>query len=250
MRRINMFKKFTTSLALTAALAFGSVVFAQDAVPAEGEIGIDAITADSAAYYGQTVTVTGNVDSLVNIRSFVIGGGGLGNPQLLVLNNSGEEFNIGLTNDADVRVTGVIYPSYNGGGWDQVLASVGTTNTGMDTVAGDDSLMGDDTMAMDTMAGDDSLGMDTAAMDTLAGDDSLMGSDTMAMDTMAGDDSLGMDTTGMDTMMTDVEMTDDALMGTRVGLDQYPVVIFTDLFPDHTILVVNSIEDIQFVEVE
>lgn len=259
-----MFKKLTTSIALTAALAFGSVAFAQDAVPAEGQIGIGDITADSAAYYGQTVTVQGNVDELVNVRSFVIGGGGLGNPQLLVLNNSGEEFNIGLTSDAQVIVTGTIYPSYNGGGWDQVLASVGTTNTGMDTIAGDDSLMGADTTGMDTTGMDttgmdttgmdttgmDTTGMDTTGMDTLAGEDSLMGADTTGMDTMVGEDSLGMDTTGMDTMTTDMDMTDDAMMGTHIGLDSYPVVIFTDRFPDHTILVVNSIDDIQFVTVE
>src|SRR5690606_35816341 len=67
-------------------------------------------------------TFEGVVTEMVNIRAFVLGeGAALDDDQVLVLNNSGQEFSIELTRDARVQVTGTIYPAWDQGGWDQVM---------------------------------------------------------------------------------------------------------------------------------
>ena len=185
--------KGLTLLLLIVGLVFGTAAVAQDFTPTPdpmvqpdtiqaGLLTIGDITADSPAYYGQTATVQGNVDELVNIRSFVIGGGGLGNPQLLVLNNSGEEFNIGLTQGAEVQVTGVVYPHADERGWEQLSGAIYIPGTEVE---------GEATEPM-------------------------------------------------------IEM--GQMRYTGVTLQDYPVSIFMDRFPDHTILLVNSMDDIVFVE--
>lgn len=95
----------------------------EEVVPLEEvEPNLEIVTADPASFYGQEVTFEGVVTELVNIRAFVLGeGAALDDDQVLVLNNSGQEFSIELTRDARVQVTGTIYPAWDQGGWDQVM---------------------------------------------------------------------------------------------------------------------------------
>lgn len=95
----------------------------EEVVPLEEvEPNLEIVTADPASFYGQEVTFEGVVTEMVNIRAFVLGeGAALDDDQVLVLNNSGQEFSIELTRDARVQVTGTIYPAWDQGGWDQVM---------------------------------------------------------------------------------------------------------------------------------
>ncbi len=255
-----MRSKLFASVCMAACLMFGAVAYAQDATPeaTAGPLTLGDVTGGNAAnYYGQTVTVDGNVDELVNIRSFLLGGGGLNNPQVLVLNNSGHEFDIGLSTDANVRVTGTIYPSYNQGGWDQVsaIAVTGPAMPGMDTSMGMDTMSGMNTAGMDTMIPT----VDTTGMDTTMMTEMPMATEMSGMDTMIPTvDTTGMDTTmmtempmatemsGMDTMSSGMD-TLTAGMSQWVGLDQYPISILTNRFSDYTILVINSVDAIEYL---
>ncbi len=127
------------ALTLIGLLALTAGAFAQDPAPvdpappadpafvADPDVTIGDVTANSEAYYGQRLTLEGNVDELVNIRMFIIGEAGLlGANQLLVINNTGQEFPFGLTRDVTVRVTGTVYPHYTDGGFDQVWSMLNT----------------------------------------------------------------------------------------------------------------------------
>jgi hypothetical protein len=90
--------------------------------PEEVGITISDITGDSEAYYGQTVTVEGNVDEFINIRSFVIGETGfLTRNQLLVINATGEELPLDVLKDIRVSITGVVYPHFDDDGWNMFI---------------------------------------------------------------------------------------------------------------------------------
>ena len=170
-------------LALVVVLAFGGVAFAQEATSEPDRIiTVGDITVDTPDYIGQTLTVDGNVDELVNVRSFVLGGGGLGNPQLLIINNSGQEFDIGLTKDANVRVTGTVFSNMSAGGWDQIMSEV--------------NLPGTVALTATPVGPEDQRTLDAAA----------------------------------------------------AWLQGYPVTVLSNRFPEHTIILVNSMEDIVFTE--
>lgn len=208
-----------------------TVVLAQD-----GALLVGDITGDSATYYGQTVTVEGNVDELVNIRSFLLGEGGLTNPQLLVLNNSGQEFNIGLTAGARVTVTGVVYPSYSEGGWDQIMSAVTSGQAGQPQQQPMDQPQqsGEVEQTVTEAVG----GVQDMATEAVEGAEDMIGAgEPMATEPMS------------EAMPTEVPVTGTGAGG-GVGLQEYPVVILSERFPEHTLLVVNSVEDIRFVQVE
>lgn len=108
-----------------ALFSFGAVA-AQDATPvpegANVEIlnTLEDVTANATSYYGQQVTVEGFIQELVNVRIFVLGeNAALDDDKVLVINNTGQEFDLRVTRDQQVRVTGTIYPSYDEGGFDQ-----------------------------------------------------------------------------------------------------------------------------------
>ncbi|MFQ3566979.1 MAG: hypothetical protein SNJ59_08250 [Aggregatilineales bacterium] len=137
MKKPTLFSALTFTLIGLLVLAAGA--FAQDPAPVDPaapadpafvgdpDVTISDVTANSEAYYGQRLTLDGNVDELVNIRMFIIGEAGLlGANQLLVINNTGQEFPFGLTRDVTVRVTGTIFPHYTDGGFDQVWSMVNT----------------------------------------------------------------------------------------------------------------------------
>lgn len=91
----------------------------------QGGVDLEGLTADAGAYVGQTVRLEGVVDNLLNIRAFVLGeGAALDNDQVLVINTSGEEFDIRLTEGSRFAVTGVVYPSFADGGLTQIVAQI------------------------------------------------------------------------------------------------------------------------------
>ena len=73
---------------------------------------LEAVTADSANWYGQVVTLEGEIGDFVNARIFSLGEGAtLDNDQVLVVNNSSHAFPPEVIQEARVRVTGRIHPS-------------------------------------------------------------------------------------------------------------------------------------------
>jgi hypothetical protein len=202
---------------LLICFALPLTVSAQETTPipeAPVDVGpptLESVTADPATYYGQTVTFEGVVEELVNTRSFVLGeGAALDDDQVLVLNNSGQEFNIGLTRDARVSVTGVIYPAFDQGGWDSLVPDINTGAVPMDDSAGD--TMGD---AMATEEAGE------AGAEMTATEEAEMGGSDLGQ-----------------------------MAPTGVTLSEYPIVVLQERFPSHTLLVVNSIDDIAFIEAE
>ena len=207
-------------IVLLIILALPLTVSAQEATPIPeapvdpGLPTLESVTADPATYYGQTVMFEGVVAELVNVRSFVLGeGAALDDDQVLVLNNSGQEFNIGLTRDARVSVTGVIYPAFDQGGWDQMLPDINMGAMPMGDAEDDTS---------EEMMGE-------ATEEAGPEDDDMMATEEAEM-------------TGNDLE----EM--PAIQG--VTLSEYPVILLQERFPSHTLLVVNSVDDIVFVETE
>lgn len=203
-------------LVIVALLALPLTVSAQEATAvADGAPTLESVTADPGSYYGMEVTFEGVVVELVNIRSFVLGeGAAIDDDQVLVLNNSGQEFNIGLTRDARVRVTGTIYPAFDQGGWDQLSQEFSAGGTGM---AGTTDTTGAMTATEEAAMGD--MGMEAT--------DEAMAQPTPVP---AGNNMGG--TTGMG----------------GVTLADYPLVVLQDRFPSYTLLVINSVDNISFVE--
>lgn len=132
-----MLRKLLLAAGLAGMLILGGAVLAQDAtptipmegeVPAEGEMVEGAtlgdVTADSAAYYGQQVTLEGILEEYVNARTFVLGEGAvLFDSKVLVINNSAQEFDPSLVTGERVRITGIVVPSYDEGGFNQVIGN-------------------------------------------------------------------------------------------------------------------------------
>jgi hypothetical protein len=193
--------------------------------PAEGEPTLESVTADPASYYGQEVTFEGVVAELVNIRSFLLGeGAAIDDDQVLVLNNTGQEFNIGLTKDARVRVTGTIYPAFDQGGWDQILTlptggAAGGQTGGMTGTTGD--------QAGGEMATEEAA-MDGAASEEMATEEPMAEPTAAPMEGEGGSAGAG--------------------MPTGVGLSEYPAILLQERFPSHTLMVVDSLDNITFVE--
>jgi hypothetical protein len=128
---------------LAGMLILGGAALAQDAtptapmegevpaepvIPAEGEViegpTLESVTADPGAIYGQEVTLEGVLAEFVNVRTFVLSeGAALDDDKVLVINNTPIEFDPTLVTGERVRITGVVMPSYNEGGFDQVISN-------------------------------------------------------------------------------------------------------------------------------
>lgn len=81
---------------------------------------IEAITDDSESYYGAVVTLEGQVSNFISPRIFEVGEEDelFTNSFVLAVNNSAEALPTGLVEEARVRVTGRVHPSFdiiNGG---------------------------------------------------------------------------------------------------------------------------------------
>lgn len=118
--------KKTALMAVLLVLLFASVVTAQEVTPVpqgEGGVDLEGLTGDPSLYIGQTVSLEGVVEDLVNVRAFVFGEGvAIDNDQVLVVNTSGEEFDIRVTDGSRFIVTGTVYPSFADGGLTQIIA--------------------------------------------------------------------------------------------------------------------------------
>jgi hypothetical protein len=170
---------------LAAMLILGGAVFAQDAAtptapvegempaeplaPVEGEViegpTLESVTADPGAVYGQEVTLEGVLAEFVNVRTFVLSeGAALDDDKVLVINNTPIEFDPSLVTGERVQITGIVMPSYNEGGFDQVISNF------MDVIAPAQSPVESqppaDTTTMDATpadaAADDASSADTA----------------------------------------------------------------------------------------
>jgi len=85
---------------------------------------LETITADPTLFVGQYVQLEGFVENLVNVRAFVLGeAAALDNDQILIINNSGDEFDIRLSEGARFLVTGRVYNSFADGGLTQLVAA-------------------------------------------------------------------------------------------------------------------------------
>jgi hypothetical protein len=98
------------------------------------DIDLETLTADPSLFVGQVVTLEGVVENLVNMRAFVLGEGVvLDNDQILVVNASGQELDIRVTDGARFRITGRVYNSFADGGLTQLVANIATTGELMST---------------------------------------------------------------------------------------------------------------------
>ena len=139
-----MIRQMLLVTGLAGMLILGGAALAQDAptptapvegevpvepvVPAEGEViegpTLETVTADPGAVYGQEVTLEGVLTEFVNVRTFVLSeGAALDDDKVLVINNTPIEFDPTLVTGERVRITGIVMPSYNEGGFDQVISN-------------------------------------------------------------------------------------------------------------------------------
>lgn len=107
-----MFRKSiitVVAVLMLASLSFAAV--AQDTVVG-GTVTLEEVTANSADYYGQTVTLEGVLIEFVNVSSFVLGEDALlDDDRVLVINNSGNYFSRDIFRGDRVVITGVVHPS-------------------------------------------------------------------------------------------------------------------------------------------
>ncbi|MFN8528241.1 MAG: hypothetical protein U0670_06495 [Anaerolineae bacterium] len=95
---------------------------------------LEDLTADPTTFFGQQVTLEGVVSNLVNPAALVLGEGvALDDDQVLVINTSGQPFDIRLTDGARFLVTGTVYPSFADGGVTQLIAALAESGMMPDT---------------------------------------------------------------------------------------------------------------------
>jgi len=113
-------------MVMIGLLSFG-VAVAQDATQEPtptNEIGLGDVVGNKIQYYGQQVTVEGTIEEVINVRSFILGDQAmLSEHRVLVINDSPQDFDIGVRKDQKVRVVGFLCPSFNEGGWAQLVGS-------------------------------------------------------------------------------------------------------------------------------
>lgn len=116
-----------------------SFAFSQEATESpstenvEFQTTLEDLTANSADYYGQQVTIEGTIENLLNVRTFVLGEAvAVDNDQVLVINNTGDEFDFRVMDGQLARLTGTVYPSIDEGGMGQLMS--GNTDMSVSTV--------------------------------------------------------------------------------------------------------------------
>jgi hypothetical protein len=104
-------KRWVT-LGLIALLAlFGSgAVLAQDVVVGQN---VGDITGDPGSFYGQTVTLQGNISDFLSTNVFVLSDASAVNANVLVINNSGQPLPNSYVQGQDIIVSGRVHPSYS-----------------------------------------------------------------------------------------------------------------------------------------
>ena len=120
-------KVFACVLALVVGLLSFGAAAAQSSTPEptpEGELALSDVIGNKAQYYGQQIIVEGTIEQLVNVDAFVVGDqAALNDHQLLVINDSGQPFDLGIKQDQKVRLIGTLYPSFNDGGWMELVGA-------------------------------------------------------------------------------------------------------------------------------
>ncbi len=204
-------------LALCVILGlFGSVVLAQDEGPT-----LESVTADPATYYGQEVTLEGTISELVNVRSFILDEDALlDNDQLLVINNSGREFDLRVTAGQRVTVTGIVHPNYAEGGLNEI-STVGM----MDPVDTADT-------------------METPMADMTEEPMMEATEDLMATPMMEATEDLTADVTL--TPMADTEMSN----GMDDGMYNLSTMTIRDDLGNYTLLEITSIDSVSYIDAE
>jgi hypothetical protein len=136
-------KKTLLIAALALVMILSSAVAAQEATPeAQGGVDLEGLTGDPSLYVGQMVSLEGVVEDLVNVRAFVLGEGvAIDNDQVLVINTSGEEFDIRVTDGSRFVVTGTVYPTFADGGLTQIIARLAESGDLGETMATEDPMM-------------------------------------------------------------------------------------------------------------
>ncbi|MBI5668551.1 MAG: hypothetical protein HZC41_11145 [Chloroflexi bacterium] len=87
--------------------------FNRIAGPWELSTSLEDVTADSEAFYGQTITLEGVIETIINVKMLVLGEGAvIDNDQVLVVNTSGQDFDLSVTEGQRVQITGVVHPSW------------------------------------------------------------------------------------------------------------------------------------------
>lgn len=106
-------KRWVT-LGLIALLAlFGSgAVLAQDANQGMAQT-VGDITGDPGSFYGQTVTLEGNISDFLSTNVFVLSDASAVNANVLVINNSGQPLPNSYVQGQDIIVSGRVHPSYS-----------------------------------------------------------------------------------------------------------------------------------------
>jgi uncharacterized cupredoxin-like copper-binding protein len=110
--------------AVIAVLLFGVVALAQETDDTADGATLNSVTADSASFFGQEVTLEGEVVEFLNARTFVLGEGApLFDAKVLVINNTNRELDPSIISGERARLTGIVMPSFEEGGFGQLLAN-------------------------------------------------------------------------------------------------------------------------------
>jgi hypothetical protein len=212
--------------------------------PEDVGITISDITGDSEAYYGQTVTVEGNIDEFINIRSFVIGETGfLTRNQLLVVNASGEELPLDVVKDIRVSVTGVVYPHFDDGGWNMFFNELAQRQPAETTVEEDVAEPEEPAEeAPDADAEEDVTEPEEPAEETPDADaeEDVTEPEEPAKE---GPGDEGATEPGNPSVQEPGAVTGVEREPVEI-LNQYPVIVIQERFPRHTLLVVYSIDEV------
>ena len=239
---------------VVALLAFASVALAQDAtatpmpegaegIPVEG-INLESITADAASYYGQQVTIEGVVEEILNVRAFILGEAAeLDNDQILVINTTGEDFDLRLTSGARVIITGTIYPSREEGGFEQLISGAPAMAMTPEADLGDVDLQVTDEAGLDAGAAGEAVGDAAAGAADAVGDAADAAGDAVAGADMQATEEAGM-TEGQP------EATQAPGQGGDMGQGELDLsgMIIPERLNNFTLMMLESVGSIQFIE--
>lgn len=223
-------KTFSLLLVLAIGLFSFGAVAAQDATatPETGNVEVittlEDLTANSDNYVGQSVTVEGVIEELINVRTFVLGeGAALDDDKVLVINNSGREFDLNITKDQQLRLEATVYPSIDNGGLDQIVGMNPMTET-----------------------------MEPAAMVTETPMDETMMTEEAMVTEMPMDEAMMTEEATDTTVMPPTPLMDESMSDTTMGDHMYDVDFSQMGLPDgyngYTILVLNSLDTITYIE--
>lgn len=226
----------------------GTASLAQDAPPIEDDEAdgatLESVTADPASFYGQQVTLQGVVAEFINARAFVFGEGAvLDNDQVIVINNSPQEFDLRLTLDRRVQLTGTVLPAVQDNGFEQ-LQNAGMIHPVM--------MSGQPTGTDNTMNNTDTMPEATTEADMAA---TPMAEGTTEADMTDDDDTVQatLEPTSVSesgTTTTTPGTTTSPAMTTMGAPIDLTVMITTlmDRYPDYVVIEITSMDQIVFIE--